>query len=83
MNIDNLTRKFIKNEGKVPPKDITAYIQALKETLSKLSPKTQSDYKRIEIAKEHIREVRRGVRRMQQKMQVLEEQVKVLEEEKK
>ena len=82
MNLNDLTRNFIKNEGKTQPKDITAYIQALKETLNTLSPKTQADHKRIEIAKEHLHEVRRGVRRIQQRVQMLEEQVKILEESK-
>jgi len=78
---DSVTRKFILSEGRPDTeKSILSYLQALRETLESLNPKSQTDYRRIEIAKEHVREARRQARRLQEKVYLLEEQVKVLEE---
>ena len=41
-----------------------------------------SGKRRLEIARSHLREIRRNFRRLNEKIQTLEEQVKVLEENK-
>ena len=78
--LNSITRKFLLGENKIP--SIHSYIQALGEALSKLSPKTKADSKRIEIAKSQLREIRRHTRRLEEQVKVLQEQVKVLEESK-
>ena len=80
MDLNKLTRRFILGEGK--DKSIANYIQALRETLGALHPRTQTDFRRLEIAKEHLGEIRKISRRLQERVSLLEEQVKVLEESK-
>ena len=80
MDLNRMTRRFILGEGK--DKNITNYIQALRETLSALHPRTQTDYRRLEIAKEHLGEIRKISRRLQERVNLLEEQIKILEESK-
>ena len=78
-NLDDMTRKFLLAEEK--SKDtIETYIYSVMEALDNLSPRTKSDYHRLEVAKKHIREVRRSARRLNERIYKLEEQVKVLEE---
>mgnify|MGYP003649800406 FL=1 len=48
--LNSLTRKFLLGESKNP--SVHSFIQALGETLAKFSPRTQSDHRRVEIAKE-------------------------------
>jgi hypothetical protein len=80
MDLNRLTRRFLLGEGK--DKSITNYIQALRETLNALQPRTQTDYRRLEIAKEHLGEIRKISRRLQERVTLLEEQIEVLEESK-
>jgi hypothetical protein len=80
MDLNKMTRRFILGEGK--DKNITNYIQALRETLSALQPRTQTDYRRLEIAKEHLVEIRKISRRLQERVNLLEEQIEILEESK-
>jgi len=78
MNLNDMTRRFLLREEK--SKSAMTYLQALKETIDSLRPRTQSDYRRIEIAKQHIAEVRKITRKLQERVILLEEQVKVLGE---
>ncbi len=78
--LNSMTRNFLLGENKVP--SVHSYIQALGETLAKFSPKTQSDYRRVEIAKNQLKEIKRHTRKLEESVQRLEEQVKVLEESK-
>ena len=81
MNYDKLnalTRSFLVNEGSQP--GVHSYIQSIEETLSNLSPKTKFDARRIEVAKKHLREVRRQTRRLEESVVNLEDKLKLLEE---
>ena len=78
INLNDLTRRFILNEQKA--ESVFSYLQALKETIGNLNPRTQTDYRRIEIAKEHLGEIRKHVRKLHERVDLLEEQLKVLEE---
>jgi|6_EtaG_2_1085325.scaffolds.fasta_scaffold168250_2 hypothetical protein len=78
--LNSLTRRFLLGETKNP--SVHSFIQALGETLAKFSPKTQSDHRRIEIAKNQLKEIKRHTRRLEESVRNLEEQVKVLEESK-
>jgi|TARA_R110000824_G_scaffold177610_4_gene357069 uncharacterized protein (UPF0305 family) len=78
VNLDDLTRRFILNENRQAT--VLTYLQALKETLGSIRPGTQKDYRRLEIAKEHLQEIRRHARRLQERVTLLEEQLQILEE---
>lgn len=75
-----IVKDFIINEGKAP--HVNSYIQSLSEMLEFFAPKTVSDMRRLEIAKENLMNIRRHVRKMEEKVSMLEEQLKVLQEEK-
>lgn len=78
MDARKLVNDFILNEGKNPP-SLDSYIQSLEETLNSLHPSSQTDRRRLEIARENLRNVRRFSRRIQNRNQELEEQVRVLQ----
>jgi len=79
--LNNITRSFLINEGRVEP-STRSYLQSISEIINSISPKSRTDERRIEIVKSHLLEVRRSVMKLEERVQVLEEQVKVLEEEK-
>ena len=84
MDLDSLTRKFLYNlqEGKSNDVGIREYIQALGETLSSFRPRTQTEQRRLAMAKEQLSHVKRQTRRLQERISILEEQVAILEENK-
>ena len=80
MNMKNLTRRFILEEWKQP--SFASHVQALREILESLKPKTVTEKRRLEVAMVHLREVRKSQRRLEEKLNILEEQVKLIEEQK-
>ena len=78
--LNSMTRRFLLGESKSP--SIYSRLQSLTEMLGQMSPKTQKDNRRLEMARHELREVRKHIRRMHEQMEVLEEQVRVLEESK-
>jgi DNA-binding transcriptional MerR regulator len=84
MDFDLLTREFLHKlqEGKFNEVGVREYIQALGETLNSFSPRTQTEQRRLSVAKQHLKEIKRHTRRLQEKVAVLEEQMAVLEEQK-
>jgi len=54
-------------------KNIFTYIQGLQEIISNLKPRTMTEKRRLQIAKTHLREVKRFARRMENDMSVLQE----------
>tara|TARA_Y100000401_G_C8279179_1_gene202506 strand:- start:366 stop:626 length:261 start_codon:yes stop_codon:yes gene_type:complete len=84
MDLNSLTRKFLYNlqEGKSNDVGIREYIQALGETLSSFRPRTQTEQRRLAMAKEQLSHVKRQTRRLQERISILEEQVAILEENK-
>jgi hypothetical protein len=81
MDYDKMTRKFLLGEVNDSP-SIGSYLQSLKEALANLRPTTQTDKRRLEIANNQLREVRRRVRKLQENHDMLEERLKILEESK-
>jgi hypothetical protein len=79
-DFNSMTRKFLLGEAKSV--GIASYIQNLSEILGQLSPKTKTDLRRTEIAKENLREIKRHVRKLNEKIQLLEEHINILEENK-
>ena len=63
-------------------KNIFTYIQGLQEIISNLKPRTVTEKRRLQIAKTHLREVKRYARRMENDMLVLQEKLNILEEAK-
>ena len=74
INLNDITRRFILNEGDNAP-SLASYIQSLQEIVFSLTPRTQTERRRVEMAKNHLREVRKHVRRLEEKVQMLEEQI--------
>lgn len=87
--LNNITWRFIKEgSGKAQP-SIRSYLQSISEIIEAVSPKSRTDERRLEIAKNHLLEVKRNVNRLEEKntflqeqLNELEEKVKILEEEK-
>ena len=61
-------------------KTIFTYIQGLEEVISNLKPKTMTEKRRLSLAKQHLREVKRYARKMQGNLEVLSEKLNILEE---
>lgn len=81
-DLNKLTRKFIMSEGTYREPSLRSYLQALEETLTKLSPRSQTDSRRLEVMKEQVRGIKRHFRRLEEENKKLQEQISVLEESK-
>lgn len=82
IDYDLITRKFLLGEGISSP-SLRSYIQSLNEIIIALRPVTLTEKRRVEIALEHIKEIKRRSRKLEEKVLMLEEKLKVLEEDKK
>jgi len=82
MDVDyrKMTKEFLFNEGQLPDATILTYVQALSETIANMKPRTQSESRRLSMAKQQLKEIKKMARRMQEQINVLEERVNVLEE---
>ena len=81
MKVDfyNMTKKFLLGEGKNKP-SLGSYIQSLTEIVESLHPRSKTESRRVEIAKEHLREIRKRSRVLEERVSLLEERLHVLEE---
>ena len=80
MSLNSDWRDFL-NES-LDEKNIFTYIQGLQEIISNLKPRTMTEKRRLQLAKTHLREVKRFARRMENKVSVLQEKLNILEESK-
>ena len=80
MSLNSDWQEFL-NES-LDEKNIFTYIQGLQEIISNLKPRTMTEKRRLQIAKTHLREVKRFARRMENEMSVLHEKLNILEESK-
>ena len=71
MSLNSDWQKFLTES--LDEKNIFTYIQGLQEIISNLKPRTMTEKRRLQIAKTHLREVKRFARRMQNDMTILEE----------
>tara|TARA_Y100000034_G_scaffold71166_1_gene85834 strand:+ start:217 stop:705 length:489 start_codon:yes stop_codon:yes gene_type:complete len=71
-------RSYGLTEGEAP--SLKSYLQSITEILSKLNLSSKSDQRRVEIARQHIKEVKKYTRKLEERVSVLEEQVQMLEE---
>jgi hypothetical protein len=81
MSLDREWRNFLVNEN-LDEKSIFTYIQGLQEIISNLKPRTISEKRRLQLAKQHISEVRRYARRMLNENMNLQDKLNLLEESK-
>ena len=82
INFERMTRKFMLGEGHNPP-SMHSYVQSLSEILKAINPRSQTEKRRIEIALEHVRGIKRHTKKLEEKVLMLEDKLKVLEEDKK
>lgn len=81
MDLRAMTRRFLLGEAyEASPQ---SYFQALMENLRSMSPATERDKRKQEVALEQANKLRRGYARLEKRVLMLEEQVKTLEESKK
>jgi len=78
MSLDKQWRDFLNESA--DDKNIFTYIQGLQEIISNLKPKTIAEKRRLQLAKQHLREVKRFARRMENDIGVLQEKLNILEE---
>jgi hypothetical protein len=83
IDFDRLTKNFLLNEGEAKRPSVYSYIQSLTEIINNLNPRSQTDTRRLQMAKEHLKEIKRHARRLEERVFTLEEHVKILEEDKK
>ena len=74
MSLNSDWQNFI-NE-RLDEKNIFTYIQGLQEIISNLNPKTMTEQRRLQIAKSHLREVRKYARKMENDMNSLKEELR-------
>tara|TARA_R110000744_G_scaffold288002_1_gene399097 strand:+ start:2974 stop:3225 length:252 start_codon:yes stop_codon:yes gene_type:complete len=80
MSLNSEWQKYL-SEG-IDEKNIFTYIQGLQEIISNLKPRTLTEKRRLQLAKTHLREVKRFARRMENEAIVLQEKLNILEESK-
>jgi len=80
INYNKIARRFLLGEA-LEELDTFSYIQSLQEALNNITTNV-SGQRRLKVAKEHLRNIRREVRKLNKKVVMLEEQVRVLEENK-
>jgi len=81
MSLDSEWKNFLLNES-LDEKSIFTYIQGLQEIINNLKPRTLADERRIVLAKQHVREVRRFARKILNENMSLQEKLNLLEENK-
>jgi len=72
-------REFVLKES-LADKDIFSYIQALEEHIKYSKPKTLTEKRRLSVAKQNLKEVKRLARRMEGQLGLLQEKLNILEE---
>jgi hypothetical protein len=78
--LKRLTKRILLNEElRVEP---GASIQALYDIVSNVRVTNKRDTGRLQLAKEHIRSIKRQMRSLNERVNTLEEELKVLNEDK-
>ena len=79
VNLRDMTKKFLLGESKSTP-SLSSYIQSLTEILNSFNPKTKTEGRRIEIAKEQLGQIKKQTRVLTERVSLLEERLNILEE---
>ena len=82
MSVDfyHMTRRFLLGEER-SRSSIFTYIQGLQETLTNFTPRSKTESRRVSIAREQLREIKRHARKLQNEVELLQEKLNVLEEQ--
>jgi hypothetical protein len=80
IDLRRMTRKFLMEESK-DNYNVFTYIQALQETLKNFSPKSKTESRRLNIARDQLKEIKRHTRRLQNQVELLQEKLILLEEQ--
>ena len=83
MSIDlrRLTREFLLNEGKKKKPSVRAYAENVIDILSKIKASSQAEQRKIEMAKEHLKDIKSLTRRLEIKIERLEKQLEELKKD--
>ena len=79
MSLNHNWESFLLNEN-LDDKNIFTYLEGLQEFVSTIKPRSLTEERRIQLAKEYLREGRRSARKMQNQLEILQERLTVLEE---
>lgn len=82
MSVDfyRMTRRFLLGEEKAKS-SIFTYIQGLQETLTNFTHRSKTDSRRVSMAREQLREIKRYARKLQNEVELLQEKLNILEEQ--
>ena len=80
--LDRLTKRFIVTEGEMPATTIFTNNQAQSEAVSNMKPRTQTEARRIAMARLQLKEIKKHARKLSERVDILEEKLHVLEEQK-
>jgi hypothetical protein len=78
MSLEQDWQKYLINEE--IERDIFMYIQSLQEIVKQIKPKSISERRRLAMADQNLKEVRKHARRMENRVNLLEEKLNILEE---
>jgi len=79
INLNDLTRRFLLNEGTKRP-SISSYVQSILENLSIIKPRSAKERNSISMAGHQLKEIKKLTRKLEERVNLLEEQIKILEE---
>jgi len=80
IDFNKMTREFLSGQTLEESKaDVWVYIQSVMESLQALSPRTKAGERKVALALEHMKNIRRHTRRLEERVRILEES-RVLEE---
>ena len=72
-------KSFLLNET-IEDRTIFTYIQGLQEFVNNFKPRTMTEKRRLSLANQQLKEIKRHARRMQNEVQMLQEKRNILEE---
>ena len=83
MSVDlrRLTREFLLNEGKKKKPSVRAYAENVIDILTKIKASSQAEQRKIEMAKEHLKDIKSLTRRLEIKIESLEKQLEELKKD--
>jgi len=83
MSVDlrRLTRDFLLNEGKKKKPSVRAYAENVIDILTKIKASSQAEQRKIDMAKEHLKDIKSLTRRLEIKIESLEKQLEELKKD--
>ena len=83
MSVDlrKLTREFLLNEGKKRKPSVRAYAENVIDILTKIKASSQAEQRKIDMAKEHLKDIKSLTRRLEIKIESLEKQLEELKKD--